>query len=96
MELGLGLQVTLIGMGIVFATLYVLALVIKIPAFLSTKKVSQDHRSLSQPNTEIPGPHLAAIAAAIASFAEPYRIKEIEVLANANWERGRYTEFTSL
>lgn len=100
MELELGLLITLIGMLIVFATLYVLSEVLKIPKFFVGPVTAKREKPLAQPanphNPGIPPQHLAAIAATIAALDQPYQITAIEVQSNDNWERSRYTEITSL
>ena len=96
MELGLGLQVTLIGMVIVFATLYALSLAIKIPriAMGRPNKAEQPKHILEVQGVQLE--HQVVIAAAIAALDRSYRIAAIEVAGNENWEQSRYTEITSL
>lgn len=101
MELELGLLITLIGMAIVFATLYVLAGVLKIPKFIVGSATAKKKKpiltpAIPPPNPGIPPQHLAAMAAAIAALDQPYRITAIELQSNENWERSRYTDITSL
>lgn len=99
MEIGLGLEITLIGMVVVFSTLLVLMGVVTIPRLLTSlfnKKQEVLVQVEEEPIADIPPQHLAAIAAAVAMMGESYRVKAIEVLGNDNWERSRYTEITSL
>lgn len=97
MELGLGLQITLIGMVTVFATLYLLAEVIKLPQIFFRVKDKNTEGKGEVPAKEagIPPHHLAAIAGVVASLAKPRRIQTIRIQANENWEQSRYTEITS-
>lgn len=98
MELNLGLQITLIGMAIVFITLYVLAQVIRIPQFFFSPKAPQAEEQPQPPaeSVGIPAAHLAAIAAAVSSLDPAYRVSAISVRGNENWEQSRYTEIASL
>ncbi|HOB35794.1 MAG TPA: OadG family protein [Bacillota bacterium] len=101
MDLQLGLLITVIGMGIVFASLFALAEIIKIPKVLVSPKVSGKEVHVAQSDspsreTTIPPQHIAAIAAVVAALDQPYRIRVIDVLGNENWERSRYTDITSL
>lgn len=101
MELELGLLITLIGMLIVVATLFILGEVLRIPKFFVGPATAKKEEPIVTPatpsiNPDIPPQHLAAIAAAIAAMDQPYRVVAIKVLSNENWERSRYTEITSL
>jgi len=100
MEIGLGLEITLIGMVVVFSTLLVLMGVVTIPRLITSLLTKRNQEVPIQveeePAADIPPQHLAVIAAAVAMMGESYRVKAIEVLGNDNWERSRYTEITSL
>lgn len=101
MELELGLQITLIGISIVFIALFALIGVVKIPQLLlgqfgEKKEGLATRPAPTFPEKGIPPQHLAAIAAAIAALDHSYRINAIEILGNENWERSRFTEITSL
>jgi len=103
MDLVRGLEVTLIGMLVVFATLVLLQGVI-ILIGLSSRLLNRDSKQdkpAAKPaapkpaENAIPPEHLAAIAAAVAMMGQVYRIRTIEAVCPENWERSRYTDIKS-
>lgn len=106
MEIVRGLEITVLGMAGVFATLVLLQGVILLTGLFvkifnrsrsSDKKPYQTQPSESLLNSpDIPAEHLAAIAAAVAMLGQSYRIRTIKTACPENWERGRYTDINSL
>lgn len=99
MDIVLGLEITLIGMGVVFTTLLVLMGIILLPRLFSRKTAgkkseSANGKSETISQDQIPHGHLVVIAAAVAAMGQSYQIRTIEIAGNENWQRSRFTENT--
>lgn len=89
------LQIALIGILVVFTTLFTLQLLLQVPRLFTKAKVSPVQPQVKQAESSIPPEHLAVIAAAV-SMLGGYRVKTIEISGNENWERCRYTDIARL
>lgn len=98
MDINLALEITLVGMGVVFSTLLILMGIVLLfrlfSGLNSTRKEPDNLAPETATPAEIPSQHLAVIAAAVTAMGSGYRIRTIEIIGNDNWERSRFIENT--
>lgn len=97
MDINLAVEITLVGMGVVFSTLLILmgvVLLFRIFSGNSTRKEPDHQAPEPAAPAGISSQHLAVIAAAVTAMGSGYRIKTIDIIGNDNWERSRFIENT--
>lgn len=99
MDFGWSVQLALVGIGVVFATLLALQLVLTVPRWLGRIITAPNpKREAAEQQSAIPPEHVAAIAAAVALHCSGTnrRIRTIRPLIGANWEHSRYINTNSV
>lgn len=97
MDLGWSMQIALVGIGVVFATLLALQLVLTVPRWLAGIAANlKQSAGKTEEEQKIPPEHVAAIAAAVAMLGGCHRIRAIRPAIGPNWEHSRYTNINSV
>ncbi len=95
MGLEWSLQIAAVGIGVVFATLVGLQLVLTVPRWLAgiiTGKTKTGTPTTQDDSNHIPPEHLAVISAVIASMGRGQTIGMIRPLVGEKWQHNRYMQ----